>query len=261
MKGSLRLNLAHDQKSLDTTLHWVWPIDIRCGNSGPVKGVLEVYLPAHFENRSEESLIRFVNQFSFACVFCVDAKLGLLLGHLPLIWKKKSSSSDSTSDSEKLKLLGHMSRQNPLWKGLETNANCTVVIQGPHSYVSPRWYHSDRNVPTWNYSAVQLSCAARLIHDGAQQIQVLSALAEVFENKNVRFEELPSDLGSEKQVETALVSFELEVLSFEFKEKISQNRSEEDRKGVIAGLRLQGDENSVWIASRMEQTLEALKGT
>jgi transcriptional regulator len=222
-----------------------------------MKGTLELYLPAHFENRSEEALIRFVNQFSFACVACVDAKLGLLLGHLPLIWKKRSSSSDS----EKLKLLGHMSRQNPLWKGLETNSNCTVVIQGPHSYVSPRWYHSDRNVPTWNYSAVQLSCAARLIHNGAQQIQVLSALAEVYENKNVRFEELPFDLGSEKQLETALVSFELEVLSFEFKEKLSQNRSEEDRKGVIAGLTLQGDENSVWIASRMEQTLKALEGT
>jgi len=54
-----------------------------------------------------------------------------------------------------------------------------------------------------------------------------------------------------------IVGFEIEVNSIKGKFKLSQNRSIEDRLGVIAGLRTQKGTMSQSIADKMELKLQS----
>ena len=54
----------------------------------------------------------------------------------------------------------------------------------------------------------------------------------------------------------AIVGIELVVESVEGKAKLSQNRSDADRRGVIAGLRAEGDPAAHRVADEMERALE-----
>lgn len=47
------------------------------------------------------------------------------------------------------KLIGHMAKANKAWKALN-GRSALVIFHGPHCYISPTWYGTDHNVPTWN---------------------------------------------------------------------------------------------------------------
>lgn len=53
----------------------------------------------------------------------------------------------------------------------------------------------------------------------------------------------------------AIVGFEIDISSIKGKSKLSQNRSVEDRAGVVSGLRNQNDSMSLIIANKMELNL------
>ena len=52
-----------------------------------------------------------------------------------------------------------------------------------------------------------------------------------------------------------IVGFEIEINRIHGKSKLSQNRSEEDRVGVISGLRNQNDSMSLSVAEKMALNL------
>jgi predicted FMN-binding regulatory protein PaiB len=39
-------------------------------------------------------------------------------------------------------LVGHMARANPHWQSFDVRAPALAIFQGPHAYVSPRWFAS-----------------------------------------------------------------------------------------------------------------------
>jgi len=51
----------------------------------------------------------------------------------------------------------HLVRSNPIARAVGQGVPARLVVQGPHSYVSPDWYDVPQQVPTWNYVAVHLS--------------------------------------------------------------------------------------------------------
>ena len=51
----------------------------------------------------------------------------------------------------------HLVRSNPIARAVGQGVPARLVVQGPHSYVSPDWYETPQQVPTWNYVAVHLS--------------------------------------------------------------------------------------------------------
>jgi transcriptional regulator len=56
----------------------------------------------------------------------------------------------------------------------------------------------------------------------------------------------------EKQLR-AIVGLEVTIERVEGKSKLSQNRSEEDRAGVVAGLRAEGSGREATVADQMER--------
>jgi len=169
--------------------------------------------------------------------------------HLPLFL-------DSTLDTGAGLLRCHMARANPQWQRLEAGGRALVIFSGPDHYVTPNWYPSKREhgkvVPTWNYLAVHVAGAARIFDDTPSLIRHLHELTD---SQEAGFAEpwsvADAPPGYIEAMAKAIVGVEIAVEQIEGKRKLSQNRSEDDRQGVIAGLDALGSHASQEMANLM----------
>jgi len=147
--------------------------------------------------------------------------------------------------SERGTLRVHMARGNPQWRELAAVGECLVVFQGPHDYVTPSWYVTKREtgrvVPTWNYVTVHAWGRPQVIEDAAwlrRQIDDLTLSREGRRPDPWKVDDAPADFVA-AQVK-GIIGVEIPIARIEGKWKVSQNRSEVDRAGVIAGFREEG---------------------
>ena len=154
------------------------------------------------------------------------------------------------------RLIGHVARANPHWRSAPCDA--LVVMAGAEAYVSPNWYPSKaahgRAVPTWNYATLHVRGTLTTFDDAARLEDVvarLSARFEARERKPWTIAEAPRDY-----IDTLLagiVGVELAIVSVEGKRKLSQDRTEADVAGVIAGLEATGDARDEAVAETMRE--------
>ena len=152
-------------------------------------------------------------------------------------------------------LRAHVARGNPQWRELGAVEECLVVFQGPHSYVSPSWYATKQEtgkvVPTWNYATVHAWGRPRIIEDAGWLRRQLDDLTASQENRRVP-PWAPADapepfIASQMK---GIIGVEIPVARIEGKWKVSQNRPEADRAGVVAGL---GDEGEDVMAALVKE--------
>jgi len=101
----------------------------------------------------------------------VHADGQLLAAHVPLLLSEDAQTVDI-----------HLVRSNPIARALSEPLEALITINGPDGYVSPDWYGADDQVPTWNYTAVQLRGTLDLL-DHAQMRDVLDRQSAHFENQ------------------------------------------------------------------------------
>lgn len=149
----------------------------------------------------------------------------------------------------------HLARANAHWQHLD-GAPVLLVVTGPDAYVSPGWYAAKaehgRVVPTWNYSVVQLRGRARVHEDPAWLRRAVDDLTDVHEGGRAQ-PWAPGDAPAaylEGQLR-GIVGVEVRVEQVEGKAKLSQNRSEADRDGVVAGLLAEPDPRAAAVAGQM----------
>lgn len=169
------------------------------------------------------------------------------------------------------RVIAHLARNNPHWERITAGNQGLVVVSGPDAYISPSWYASKREhgrvVPTWNYSAVHLSGPVRVVDDPAWVLEAVTRLTERHEGGRPdpwQVTDAPTRFVASRL--RAIVGVELTVTSVEGKAKLSQNRSDADRRGAIEGLRTEANhagEPTVReradreVADRMGDALEA----
>ena len=95
-----------------------------------------------FRTDDRELIESIVAEAGFGMVFLTTPD-GPRVAHVPLI-----ASGDGA-------LQFHIARSNALAAHLD-GAKALVVVNGPHGYVSPRWYADRASVPTWDYVAIEL---------------------------------------------------------------------------------------------------------
>jgi transcriptional regulator len=156
------------------------------------------------------------------------------------------------------RLLMHLARANPHWQAIEPGTPALAVVTGPQAYVSPSWYASKHEhgkvVPTWNYSAVHLTGRVSTHHDEGWLRDLVGRLTDLHEQARAdpwSVEDAPADYVR-KQLR-AIVGVELTVERVEAKAKLSQNRSEADRIGVIRGLEESGAARDGLVAGDMRR--------
>lgn len=156
------------------------------------------------------------------------------------------------------RLLMHMARANPHWQAIEPGTPALAIVAGPQAYVSPAWYatkHEDgRVVPTWNYSAVHLTGTVTTHHDEDWLRDLVGRLTHLHERDRAdpwAVEDAPADYVR-KQLR-AIVGVELTVERVEAKAKLTQNRSDADRAGVVRGLEQEAGAAGIFVAGAMRR--------
>jgi transcriptional regulator len=123
-----------------------------------------------------------------------------------------------------------------------------VIFQGPQGYVTPSWYatkqESGKVVPTWNYATVHAWGQPRLIDDTTwihRQIDALTRQQEASSLTPWNVQDAPEEFIASQL--NAIIGVEIPISRIEGKWKVSQNRSDADRAGVIAGFRGLGEQS------------------
>jgi transcriptional regulator len=147
----------------------------------------------------------------------------------------------------------HLSRANPLSAALVESRRALAVVTGPDAYVSPDWYETPDQVPTWNYLSVEMEGPVVLLDEAgaAKQLDDLSAHFEARlapkppwtrgKMEPARFEAL---LGG-------IRAFEMTVERLEGTTKLSQNKPPEVVGRIAQALASLDDPGSQAIARLM----------
>lgn len=157
-------------------------------------------------------------------------------------------------------LRAHMARANPHWRELAGLTECLVVFQGAEGYVTPSWYpgkaETHKAVPTWNYATVHAWGAPSVVDDAAWLRRQLNDLTDHHEKSRPQpwsIDDAPADYIA--GLATAIIGIEIPIRRIEGKFKMSQNKSDADRAGVVRGLRDQDDPHrNFQVAHLVERT-------
>lgn len=138
-------------------------------------------------------------------------------------------------------LTAHLARANPQLDDLRAGGEVLAVFQGPQSYVTPAWYAAKaehgRVVPTWNYLTVEVRGRVRVIDDPdwlARQVADLTDAHEAGRDQPWAVSDAPEPFIAAQL--RGICGIEVAITAMTGKWKASQNRSDADRSGVIAGL-------------------------
>jgi transcriptional regulator len=200
-----------------------------------------MYIPAHFRVEDPALLLPLLERYGFATLVTVEEGSPFAT-HLPLLLRREPD-----------RLVGHMARANPQWRGLEAQREVLALFQGPHAYVSPSWYASAPNVPTWNYAVVHAYGTARLLEDAAEVLALLGDTVAQYESGRERPWRLEDAQDYAERLVAGIVAFEVRVTRLEGKFKLSQNKGAADRAGVIAALEASADPLERELARMMAQ--------
>lgn len=158
---------------------------------------------------------------------------------------------DSRDD---LTIVGHVGKPDDAILGLGER-ELMVVVQGPHGYITPRWYGDVPAVPTWNFVSAHLSGIPELL-SADENLRVLDRLVDRFEGRGEDARglyALPNDAAFVERLERGTVGFRLTPTRVTAKRKLSQNRSPEVVETIIAGL----EEGNPALAAEMQRAADA----
>ena len=153
-------------------------------------------------------------------------------------------------------LRAHVARANPVWREVSPQVQALVIFQGAQSYITPSWYRTKQEtgkvVPTFNYVVVHAHGPIRIVED----VVWLRDLVERLTNKYETARPTPWKVADapEEFVRTllqAVIGIELPIARLVGKWKVSQNRPEADREGVVRGLRAAADLESARMADEV----------
>lgn len=132
----------------------------------------------------------------------------------------------------------HLSRGNALAPFLTDGFRAVAVSLAAEAYVSPDWYVTPDQVPTWNYVSVEAEGpVTALDQDGlVALLDDLSAQEEARLLPKPPWTRGKMSLGRFETMTRAIVGARLTVERLEGVTKLSQNKGEADRAGVIAAL-------------------------
>jgi len=202
-----------------------------------------MHIPSLFKMK-QQACYEFLSEHSFGqLISCQQGKISQ--SYLPFIIDKDNSC-----------LYAHLAMQNPQLNSLENADAVTATFLGNDCYISPNWYLSEQQVPTWNYQAVEISGKAMLL-DKDETLKIIDQLSQRHESQ---FED-PWLIGklSKKKLNAmlkAIVGVKIEIISINGYSKMSQNKNVSDQRGVVGGLLSQTDHASFQVANIIKKGIE-----
>ena len=150
----------------------------------------------------------------------------------------------------------HVARGNALAALADGKSHWLVAVNGADTYVSPHWYASPDQVPTWLYQAVHLSGPVRTIssHELGEHLDALSSKFESWLAPKPPWSTGEMTAGRREAMMKAIVGLRMTVKDIEGSFKLNQHKSEADYAAVANGLAALPDAASQSIAQLMRET-------
>ncbi|MEP3050285.1 MAG: FMN-binding negative transcriptional regulator [Erythrobacter sp.] len=181
-----------------------------------------------FRSKSHSLHEELIEQVAFGMIFC-ETPDGPRAAHTPIAL------------IENKKVQFHLARGNAMARHLSGN-KALIVINGPDAYISARWYSDPNQVPTWNYTAVEIEGTARAMED-SKLPGLLEHLSQQNEAKIKGGQPWTMDKLSDEYLNKllgAITGFELTISATRETQKLSQNKPDDERARLIDGLEEQG---------------------
>src|SRR3989304_5820869 len=189
-----------------------------------------MYIPKYYREENRQNILAFLKQNNFAALVTFDGEKPIA-SHTPV---------EVVESENGWTIYGHLSRANGQKKTFGEQ-EALLIFQGAHTYVSAWWY-TEVDVPTWDYMIVHVYGKVREIQ-GDDFYSVLSRLVQNHEsNTSYRLEGLPQDMGQKER--KGVFGFGMDVTRLDGGYKLSQGKTEEERKNIVSELEKRRDEDS-----------------
>jgi len=212
-----------------------------------------MYLPDHFAEHQRDRLLQTMRDWPLATIIR-GSTAGLTADHVPLI---------VVEEAGVLRLQGHVPLANPLGADGADESTVLVIFHGSQAYISPAWYPAKqahgRVVPTWNYQVVHATGRLHVIRDPAwirRQIDALTTQQETDMETPWHVDDAPVQYTA--KLASQLKGIEIEVSQLIGKTKASQNQSEANRRGGVAGLSGMPEGRGASIETLVRQSLDGV---
>ena len=191
-----------------------------------------MYQPKHFRIDQLSRLHGLIEDNALAMLVTVmDGSLEV--NHVPVVLDA------AIGDFGRLRF--HLARANPLAQLLASppaqHGEVLFVFRGEQAYVSPDWYGQENMVPTWNYAVAHAHGRVAVLDDDGL-IGVLDDLSAAQESRLQKTPWTTQKMDRElyATMRRAIVGFQMPIERLEGKWKMSQNRPDAAREGVISAL-------------------------
>jgi transcriptional regulator len=212
-----------------------------------------MYIPQHFDETRVDVLHQLIRARPLSTLVTLGSG-GLNANHIPLLLAADPAPLGT--------LRGHVARANPVWQDIAREGEVLAIFHGPDAYITPSWYatkaETGKVVPTWNYAVAHAYGRLRAIDDALwlrKHLEALTAFNEAQFSPPWRLEDAPRDF-TEKLI-AAVVGIEIDITRLSGKWKVSQNQPPQNQTGVIAGLRAGGSDESLQMATLVENAKHA----
>jgi transcriptional regulator len=159
---------------------------------------------------------------------------------------------DYTDDGTPL-VAFHVARHNALASLADGTSSWLMAVNGVDAYVSPDWYASPDQVPTWLYQAVHLTGTVRRQSDDelGRHLDVLSAKFESWLAPKPPWLSSKMTAGRLEAMKKAIVGLVMTVEEVEGSFKLNQHKSDVDHVAIASALTHQRDAAAQAIADQM----------
>lgn len=181
--------------------------------------------------------------FGLLVVPASDAPFGV---HVPFLVEERPG--------DELRIALHVARANPIHIHVGDGCKALLACTGPDAYVSPDWYGSEDQVPSWLYTAVHVSGTARVVAPESH-LDHVEFLARQFETRLAPKAPWTSEkMTAVKRAKMlqAIVAITIDIEAIHAQKKLIQHKSEAEQRGAAAGLRSRGDRASEEIADLID---------
>ncbi len=167
--------------------------------------------------RAEENAqnLEFARARAFG-VLAVSSEDAPMMSHVPFLLNEEGTEAEL-----------HLVRSNPITRSLKEPGRARIAVTGPDSYISPDWYESDDQVPTWNYVAVHITGTLEQ-RPAAELLNLLQRQSEFYEKRLLPKPIWKTDKMSEEVLERMLrmvVPFRMHVDDIRGTWKLNQNKA------------------------------------
>ena len=207
-----------------------------------------MYAPPAFRVDDTSDLAAFIEARRFATLI-VSGESGPQAAHIPMIINREAAGAP-------ISLEGQVARGNPV-AGLSARpTRALAIFSGADAYVTPSLYLSKREhgkvLPTWNYIAVHVAGVVEAFSNADALRQQVSRVTDMMEQPAAApwaVSDAPEDYIS--TMRNAITDVRLTIEAIEGVRKLSQNRPEGDRAGVLNGFTRSSDPSARQLAAEM----------